>query len=579
MTTLQEAIAAHKQGSLDKAEALYCDFLAHNARDFDALHMLGILNAQRGRFNAAEELFRNALSVSNNFPPCLHNYGNVLSKLKQYEKAISIYKQALALAPSYAPIYFELGNAQSALGKFQDAVESYERALTINPNASEVLANLAHALVQLGQYDEAAEGLRRSLLLIPNDPQSLTLMAQLAYRRGKLDEALDHIQRTLALKPDQSDAYNIWGCVLMVQGRLPEARQAYEKAVALDPAATGCYVDLAESKTFTPGDEHLVAMEALAGQSNGLSNLDRFQLDFALGKAYADIKDYRRSFQHFLAANAGKRAITAYDEKAEFDLFERIEQVFSRELIASKLGNGVPSRRPIFIVGMPRSGTTLIEQVLASHPAVFSAGELETLNQIVKVIGGLQRYPMFIPQLSGAALGKIGVEYLKYLETLPQAERITDKMPSNFYFVGLIHLALPEAVIIHSMRDPVDTCVSCFTKLFMTGQHHTYDLSELGRYYRRYRHLMEHWRRVLPPGRILDVCYEDLISNFEEQARRLVAHCGLPWDERCLAFYETSRPVNTTSAAQVRQPVYSAAVGRWHVYKEYLGPLLTELNK
>jgi hypothetical protein len=232
---------------------------------------------------------------------------------------------------------------------------------------------------------------------------------------------------------------------------------------------------------------------------------------------------------------------------------------------------------------MPRSGTTLVEQILASHPMVHGAGELKTMNDVVLTVrgpdGNTIPYPEFVPSLDPAALQAIGARYLALLRELaPHGERVTDKMPSNYYFVGLIHLALPNARIIHTMRDPVDTCISCFSKLFTAEQNHTYDLGELGRYYRRYERLMAHWRRVLPPGRMLDVRYEDVVADLDGQARRIIDYCGLPWDDRCLSFHETDRPVRTASATQVRQPIYSSAVGRWKVYEEFLGPLLNELQ-
>jgi hypothetical protein len=298
-------------------------------------------------------------------------------------------------------------------------------------------------------------------------------------------------------------------------------------------------------------------MEALAAKP-GLTNIDRLRLDFALGKAYADLTDYHRSFQHLVSGNAGKRATISYEEKSALALFDRIAAVFTCELIAAKSGMGDPSERPIFIIGMPRSGTTLIEQIIASHPSVQGAGELRTFTKIVRNIrggdGNTIPYPDFVPALGASALMQIGAGYLAAVRKLaPPGERVTDKMPSNYYYAGLIHLALPNAKIIHVIRDPIDTCLSCFSRLFLE-QHHTYDLGEIGRYYKRYRRLMEHWQRVLPAGRILDVSYEKLVADLRCEARRIIAYCGLDWDDRCVAFHRTERPVRTASASQVRQP-------------------------
>jgi hypothetical protein len=238
---------------------------------------------------------------------------------------------------------------------------------------------------------------------------------------------------------------------------------------------------------------------------------------------------------------------------------------------------------PIFVLGMPRSGTTLVEQILASHARVHGAGELKALNDVVDTVhgpdGAVLPFPDFVRALDAASIRAIGTGYLAQLQKLaPASPHITDKMPSNYYFVGLIHLALPNARIIHTVRDPIDTCMSCFSKLFTAEQSHTYDLGELGRYYRGYQKLMAHWHRVLPVGRILDVRYEDVVADLEGQARQIIAHCGLEWDPRCLAFHETERPVRTASATQVRKPIYRSAIGRWRVYEEFLDPLLTELQ-
>jgi hypothetical protein len=324
-------------------------------------------------------------------------------------------------------------------------------------------------------------------------------------------------------------------------------------------------------------------MEALAAKTEGLSKTDRLQLDFALGKAYADLKDYKRSFRHLLAGNTAKRAAISYDERSVFNLFDRIEATFTRELITQKSGSGDPSHMPIFVIGMPRSGTTLIEQIIASHPMVHGAGELQTFNDVILTVRGADGkalgYPDFVPALDAPALRQIGSRYIADVRQLaPTGERVTDKMPSNYYFAGLIRLALPNAKIIHSVRDPVDTCISCFSKLFTAEQNHTYDLAELGRYYKRYERLMAHWHGVLPAESIMDVRYEYVVADLESQARRIIAHCGLPWDDRCLLFHETHRPVRTASATQVRQPIYKSAVGRWRVYEEHLKPLLGALG-
>ena len=292
-----------------------------------------------------------------------------------------------------------------------------------------------------------------------------------------------------------------------------------------------------------------------------------------------------RAFEHLLQGNALKRREVDYNEAAHQRTFQAIAEAVRRQPARSLCAaRAIPRRLPIFIVGMPRSGSTLVEQILASHPQVHAAGELKNLDRVVQRRVRRGTAGRFLFRRASAALDADGLRRLgqAYLASLPPLAdgktRITDKAPSNFFHVGLIRLILPNARIIHTMRDPVDTCVSCFSRLFTHGQAFSYDLAELGRYYRWYHELMDHWRSVLPAGAMLDVSYEDVVDNLEEQARRLIDYCGLPWDDRCLSFHETSRPIATASNVQVRQPLYRSSLARWRRYEAYLEPLLAELE-
>jgi tetratricopeptide (TPR) repeat protein len=609
-------------GRVDEAIAAGSRALELNPNYAGALSNLGIALFDQGKFEEALTHYERAVALEPNFAQAHSNRGNALQRLKRFADAEPSYRRAIELQPNFADAWNNLGTCLRELKRPEEAETVYRKALELGPNNPDTLDNLALAVKDLERLDEAAELMRRALVietrsdkfhvhyatvlldqkkieeaaaacgralaLNAGNHDAVNLMGRVAFERGDLEDSLAHYQRALALKPDLADAYNNMGNVLKELGKLDEARDAYLQALQLDASVAGVYVNLADSKKFAPGDPHLDAMEKLAGKTEGLSKTDRMQLDFGLGKAYADLKDYSRSFKHLLAGNAAKRATIAYDEQATLGLFDRIEAAFTRDLIGGKSGGGDPSALPIFVIGMPRSGTTLVEQIMASHPLVHGAGELQTLNDVILEVrgpdGNTLPYPEFIPALDGAALRQIGARYLTLVRKLaakhgePDAQRITDKMPSNYYFAGLIHLALPNARIIHTIRDPVDTCISCFSKLFSAEQNHTYDLGELGRYYKRYERLMAHWRKVLPPGRILDVRYEDVVADLEGQARRIIDYCGLQWDDRCLSFHETDRPVRTASATQVRQPIYKSAVGRWRLYEEHLGPLLGALD-
>jgi len=323
-------------------------------------------------------------------------------------------------------------------------------------------------------------------------------------------------------------------------------------------------------------------LEQLA-EDTSLSAVDRMHLHFALAKAYDDMDRHAEAFHQWRHGNALKRRQIAYDEAATLGGLDRVRDVFTADLVRTQQSVGHLSSVPVFIIGMPRSGSTLVEQILASHPQMFGSGELKHLPSAVEgirsVSGAAAIYPELVSGMIAEDFRDLGARYLAEIQRLASAAKyITDKMPGNFIYAGLIHMALPNAIVIHTIRDPVDTCLSCFSKLFNDEQNHTYDLAELGRYYRHYRAVMAHWHRVLPTGRILDVCYEDVVADLEGQARRLIAHCGLDWDPRCLAFHKTERPIRTASAVQVRQPIYDSAIGRWRAYEPFLAPLLAELG-
>jgi tetratricopeptide (TPR) repeat protein len=572
----------------DEALASYDRALALWPNHAEALCNRGNTLYELQRFDEALASYDRALALRPDYAGAFYNRGNTLHELKRFGEALASYDRALALQPDHAGALNNRGNTLHELTRFDEALASYDRALALRADHVEALCNRGNTLRQLKRIDEALASYDRALALQPDHAKALHSRGDTLHERGDLRAALAHYRRALSLKPDLADVCNNMGNVLKELGQLREAQSAYLEALRLDPNSTAAYINLADAKTFKPGDAHLAAMEALAAKTEGLSKTDRMRLDFALGKAYADLNDHSRSFQHLRAGNAAKRASICYDETAALALFDRIEAVFTPELLAAKSGGGNPSALPIFVLGMPRSGTTLVEQIIASHPAVHGAGELQLLGDVVRTVRGPDGksvpYPELTASLDRAALHQIGAHYAAMLRELaanhgaPGAERITNKMPSNYYFAGLIHLALPNAKIIHTLRDPLDTCLSCFSRLFTAEQNHTYDLGELGRYYHRYERLMAHWRRVLPVGSILDVRYEDVVADLEGQARRIIAYCALPWDNRCLSFHETDRPVRTASATQVRQPIYTSAIGRWRVYEEHIEPLRNRLG-
>jgi tetratricopeptide (TPR) repeat protein len=444
-------------------------------------------------------------------------------------------------------ILFDNAVKHQSAGRFAEAINIYNSILALEPNLPEVYSNVGALLATVGRLEDA----------------------QLAY------------QRAISLKPGFAEAYHNLSMALKDLGRLTEACQYAERAIQLAPKEASYYRNLATLRPFVTEDPYLVGLEALAKEVS-LGVQDQIHMHFTLAKAYEDIGLFERAFQQLLAGNANKRQRSGYDETSILGGISAVEAVFTPELIQARRGFGDPSQVPIFIVGMPRSGTTLIEQILASHPQVFGAGELRLLDQAVARIGkalpGMPPYPEMVPVMSGEHIRTLGTLYIhELLKLAPSATRITDKMPTNFFFAGLIHLALPNAIIINASRCSIDTCLSCFFTQF-EGPQPFDDLAELGRYYRHYQSLMAHWRQVLPPGRILDVRYEDLVTDLNNAAQGIVAHCGLDWDARCLDFHLTKRAVRTPSATQVRKPIYKSSVGRWRKYKPFLAALLAELE-
>jgi Flp pilus assembly protein TadD len=467
-------------------------------------------------------------------------------------------------------------------GRIDEAVALYERVLFLKPDYADAHSNLGVALVSQGRLDEAIEHYERALTLNPNHVNGLNNLGATLAAQGKMDDAAALCGRTVAINPDHAEAHNSLGNIFKAQGGFDEAMLHYGRAIAIRPAFEEAHFNRAEIKTFHHDDADLAALKALAGRDDLPADKAPF-IHFALAKAFEDSGDYEQAFAHMRTGNGLKRRQIKYDETSVVELFQRISTIFDGNLLDRVQGEGDPSPTPIFVLGMPRSGSTLIEQILASHPQIHGAGELPDLETAVRTVlkasGHPVQFPECVPALDGVTLRRIGQSYLAGLPTVADGKvRIIDKLPGNFVNIGLIRLILPNAGIIHTVRDPIDTCLSCYAKLFTSSQHFSYDLTDLGRHYRRYRELMAHWRSVIPPGVILDVSYEDVVDDLEGQARRLIAYCGLPWDDRCLSFHRTSRPVTTSSAVQVRKPLFRSSLQRWRNYEAFLAPLLQELG-
>jgi tetratricopeptide (TPR) repeat protein len=364
------------------------------------------------------------------------------------------------------------------------------------------------------------------------------------------------------------------GLLLRESGRFEEATAAFRKALGAAPGYCRSWRHLVELKRFSPDDPDLARMESLYGDVRLPTN-ERLHLCFALGKAYDDAGNPDRAFAHYQEGNAIKRRNLDPELAREAEELRKLREIFPPDFLEASDGDTSPGL-PVFVLGMPRSGTSLVEQILASHPKVHGAGELMLLRRLVRGLPG--GFPENLAGLDDGELRRLGEDYLAGLRPLaPGAARITDKMPRNFQLIGLIHRILPHARIVHCRRNPLDTCLSCYTRLFRNGQAFSYDLAELGQYYRLYDELMAHWRAVLP-GRLLEIDYEAVVADPKPQVEALLAHCGLDWDARCLVPHENQRAVRTASAAQVRRPLYGSSVARWRRFEAHLAPLIEALG-
>jgi tetratricopeptide (TPR) repeat protein len=573
--------ARQSQGKLDDAVACYERALVLKPDYFDAHNNLGIALAGQGRTAEAITHYERAIELNPGHANAHNNLGLALAAQGRTAEAITHYERALELNPGHARVHSNLGLALAAQGRMEDAIAHYERAIELNPDHANVHSNLGIALVVQGRMEDAIAHYEHALALNPDHAAAHNNLGIVLADQDKPDEAMAHYARALAINPDHAEALNNLGNIFKAQGRFDDALAHYGGAIAIRPEYAEAHLNRSEIKFFHRGDADLTALEALAAR-DGVSANEAMYVHFALAKALEDTGDYLRAFEHLRNGNALKRGQINYDEAAVLTLFQRISTVFDRSLFDRFRGAGEPSSVPVFVLGMPRSGSTLIEQILASHPQIHGAGELEHLE---KAIGALSvgdppvPYPECVPALDGMALRALGQAYLARLPAVAAGKlRIVDKLPGNFLSIGLIRLILPNARIIHTMRHPIDTCVSCYSRLFPSGLYFTNDLAELGRYYSRYRELMAHWRSVLPPSAILDVSYEDVVDDLEGQARRLIDYCGLPWDDRCIAFHRTNRTVKTASAVQIRQPLYRSSLQRWRRYEGGLAPLLLELQ-
>jgi tetratricopeptide (TPR) repeat protein len=601
------------QSRLDEAEQILLRALAQRAESAP-LHedLAGIYMLQR-RFEDAVTSFQTALRLDPQLPLARKKLGQALAVLGRGDEADAMLEQWFGQDPDRLQVALALDHLRA--GRKDEAIPTLRKALRENPDNVDALHTLAQAYWGDDERISDIEALlRRATELAPGLAQAWIMLGMLLHQSDRSEEAIACYQRAAAIDPDEPTVWSGLGAdyaqigdmeksaaayarsvalqpspgihmshahALKALGRQAEALREYRAAIAQKPDFGEVYWSMANLKVFRFEPTEVAAMEEQLKREDLSASAD-VHFRFALGKACEDAGDYDRAWDLYHSGNQRQRPLVSYDP-AGFELrHQQMAEVFSREFLDQHAEQGFDSDAPIFIVGLPRSGSTLIEQILASHSQVEGTLELSTLGEIAVSIARYRRdrveYPEAVRDLRDRDFRAYGKEYIERTRTFRTTgkPRFTDKLPNNFSHIGFAHLILPNAKIINARRHPLDSILGSYKQLFGKGQNFTYDLDELVMYYRQYHEIMKHWHRVLP-GKVLDVHYEETVGDFESQVRRILAHCGLPFEEACLRFHETNRPVRTASSEQVRQPLYTRALGTWRRYEKHLSRWQEEL--
>ena len=487
--------------------------------------------------------------------------------------------------PEYVEAFDNLANVYVAQEKDIEALRVLGDALKFAPTHVQTLLITARIQLRRNAFAQAEQAARHALNHEPDNAEAMTVLGQILHETDRYEEALEVLERAVKANSENPETLNFYGVALKSVGRLEESREFILKALRRNPRMFGAYANLNDLVDFSEGEgEDLFKEMDNIFQSARNPEAGHFlALHFAYAKALDDRGEHERALEHYITGGRMKRRQLNYDETDTHGFFDKIRAAFPKKVFEERKFQGLDDDRPVFIVGMPRSGSTLVEQILSSHPDVYGAGEVKYLSYAIGKLRdrfpSLPKYPDMIEKLTPAQLEIVAKNYLGSLTaTSGAAKRVTDKLLTNYFFVGLLNLLYPNAKVINTLRDPVDTCLSGFTKLFKDDMPHSYELGELGRYYGKYRELMEYWDEVLPKGFMITVQYEDVVADTEKEAKRLIEFLGLPWNEKCVDFHKSDRPVKTASVAQVRKPIYKTSVKRWKKYGDGLQPLIDAID-
>ncbi|MGO8983982.1 MAG: tetratricopeptide repeat-containing sulfotransferase family protein [Terriglobales bacterium] len=521
-----------------------------------------------------------------------HDLGLACLEVGRVRDAIAALQQAVASNPGYGDAHFRLGIAMEKLGNIGGAIAAYDRATKLLPSLTEAWFRAGALFYTLGYRDEAIGCFRRAAAAGDRNSFGRLGKARALLTEDRNQEAEQVLREALVADPGNAMAYDLLGNLLTEFGRFDEARACFERAITIAPLLAGSYYELVRCRPVTSHDDGLLQEMQAALATPGLEAAQRLRVHLAIGKAAEDLGDYGLAMQHFDAADDVRRGSAPFDSAAFAMEIDRLIARCTPELMARASELGSPDATPVLIIGMPRSGTTLVEQIVSMHPEVGAGGELHFWNQRgarwhrsdAEGNGGPILATEFLATefLATEFLAKAAADYLGVLRAIaPTAARVTDKMPFNFLWAGLIHMAFPRAIIIHCRRAAIDTALSIHQTHFRPGLAFPTGGAELVAYFRHYQRLIDHWRGALPGDRFIEVDYEDLTRGPEPVIRRIIAACGLAWDDACLRPECNPRAVNTPSKWQARQPIYRTSVARWRRYEPWLGPLraLVDVNE
>ncbi|MCB9990421.1 MAG: sulfotransferase [Rhodospirillales bacterium] len=575
------------------------------SQDYQAFNNLGCVLKGLGEHPEALDAFKKATDLKPDYAEGHLNTAKTLMGLERYSEAVVAARYGISFDKDSAAAHIVMSQAQAGLGAYDEARLAAEHAIALEPEEPLHYLTLASILLAKDQHDEADAVLNKALALNPDSPDALLLLAEVRKGLDMLDEAIEALDKAMALYQETPPLLAEKARTLMYASRVEEGLEVMDKALQMWPQNStllltkvellltinrkqeagellessreyldqypAYYIHLGSYKKYTEDDPDFIKLQSLEPRFSEMGPESKASINFGLFDAYEDIGDYEKAFAHLKKANDAKKEHKPIDVEIFNSAFDKKKSIFTREMLEQYEGVGFESDVPVFIVGMPRSGTTLTEQIISSHPDVYGAGELHDLNNVIRELG-----PLGFDTAAVMGEGYVRKALARARDMDPK--RVTDKMPGNFSNIGLIRCILPQAKIIHCRRNPLDNLLSCYKQNFAVGHYWSYDLEAMASHYAAYRDVMSYWREILPEGSFLEIDYEETVNNFEQQARRLIDYVGLPWDDACLSPHKQKRAVLTASKDQVIRPIYKSSVEAWRRYEKQLQPLVEGLK-